>query len=107
MLATGTRLRTHEIYNTLSQFFRDVLELSEYEREAIAVTGAVSPLVVDRLAATLLAIAKSPSGHDIIAPFRHTMTLRLYAPRRTRDVARRTAGVTNRMVFALGLPKHC
>jgi len=43
----------HETYVTLSWFFRDVLELDDPEREALAVAGAVSPTVADRLAATL------------------------------------------------------
>jgi DtxR family Mn-dependent transcriptional regulator len=44
----------HETYVTLSWFFRDVLELPEYEQEAMEMAGAVSPTVARRLAATLL-----------------------------------------------------
>ena len=44
----------HESYVTLSWFFRDVLELDDPEEQALAMAGAVSPLVVERLAETLL-----------------------------------------------------
>ena len=43
-----------ESYQTLTQFFEEVLELEEYEREARQLAGTVSPDVADRLAATLL-----------------------------------------------------
>lgn len=44
----------HEQYVTLARFFRDVLELEAFEREALAVTGTVSTAVTDRLATTVL-----------------------------------------------------
>ncbi|WP_440772805.1 metal-dependent transcriptional regulator [Natronorubrum sp. DTA28] len=46
-------------YDTLSRFFRDVLELEEYEREAMELAGAVSPTVIDRLESTLLTVGES------------------------------------------------
>ena len=45
----------HERYVTLSWFFRDVLELDEYEREAMELAGAVSGDVSARLTEVLLA----------------------------------------------------
>jgi len=44
----------HETYVTLSWFFRAVLDLDAYEREAMRMAGLVSPLVTDRLAETLM-----------------------------------------------------
>ena len=44
----------HETYVTLSWFFRAVLDLDAYEREAMRMAGLVSPLVADRLAETLM-----------------------------------------------------
>lgn len=41
-------------YRTLSRFFEQVLGLDDHEAEAMELAGAVSPAVVDRLAATLL-----------------------------------------------------
>jgi DtxR family Mn-dependent transcriptional regulator len=49
-----TAATLHESYVTMSWFFRDVLELSDPEEEAMAVVGAVSPSVTERLAAMLL-----------------------------------------------------
>jgi DtxR family Mn-dependent transcriptional regulator len=43
----------HEAYVTLSWFFRTVLDLEEYEPEALELAGVVSPTVTDRLAETL------------------------------------------------------
>ncbi|MFC5367126.1 metal-dependent transcriptional regulator [Salinirubrum litoreum] len=43
----------HETYVTLSWFFRSVLGLEEYEREAMELAGVVSPDVAKRFAATL------------------------------------------------------
>lgn len=43
----------HERYVILSWFFRSVLDLEEYEREAMEMAGAVSPETADRLADTL------------------------------------------------------
>ena len=44
----------HETYVTLSWFFRDVLELDDYEEEAMAMAGTVSADVTERLATALL-----------------------------------------------------
>jgi DtxR family Mn-dependent transcriptional regulator len=43
----------HERYVILSWFFRSLLELEDYEREAMRMASAVSPEVANRLAATL------------------------------------------------------
>jgi DtxR family Mn-dependent transcriptional regulator len=45
----------HETYVTLSWFFRDVLDLDDYESEAMEMAGTVSADVAERLATTLLA----------------------------------------------------
>ena len=45
----------HDTYVTLSWFFRDVLELDNYESEAMEMAGTVSADVTERLATTLLA----------------------------------------------------
>lgn len=44
----------HETYVTLSWFFRAVLDLDAYEREAMRMAGLVSSPVADRLAETLI-----------------------------------------------------
>jgi Mn-dependent DtxR family transcriptional regulator len=44
----------YETYVVLSRFFDEVLELAEYEKEAMRLVGTVSPVVVERLATTLL-----------------------------------------------------
>ena len=57
-------LELHETYVTLSWFFRDVLELDDYESEAMAMAGTVSTDVTERLATTLLADGQSvANGH--------------------------------------------
>lgn len=43
----------HETYVTLSWFFRSVLELDDYEAEAMEMAGIVSPEIARRLATTL------------------------------------------------------
>jgi DtxR family Mn-dependent transcriptional regulator len=43
----------HETYVTLSWFFRSVLGLEDYEKEAMELAGVVSPDVAKRFAATL------------------------------------------------------
>lgn len=56
-LTADGRERAEELYGTyrtLARFFDEVLDIDEYEREAMALTGAISPDVIDRLAATLL-----------------------------------------------------
>jgi DtxR family Mn-dependent transcriptional regulator len=45
--------RLHETYVAVSWFFRGVLDLDEYETEAMALAGLVSPTVTERLAAAL------------------------------------------------------
>lgn len=49
----------YETYLTLSQFFHQVLGLENYEREAMHLTGNISPIVAERLASTLLADAET------------------------------------------------
>ncbi len=44
----------YETYLVLSTFFRDVLDLAEPDREAMALAGSVSSLVTERVAETLL-----------------------------------------------------
>ncbi|WP_049901172.1 metal-dependent transcriptional regulator [Natrinema sp. J7-1] len=44
----------YETYVVLSAFFRDVLDLAEPDREAMALAGSVSSLVTERVAETLL-----------------------------------------------------
>lgn len=43
----------HETYVTLSWFFRSVLDLDTYEREAMELASVVSPTVADRLVTVL------------------------------------------------------
>jgi len=43
----------HETYVTVSWFFRGVLDLDDHESEAMELAGLVSPVVAERLAATL------------------------------------------------------
>jgi len=54
----------HESYVTLSWFFREVLDLGDYETEAMELAGTVSPEVTERLAATL------PHAEEVSAPSR-------------------------------------
>jgi Mn-dependent DtxR family transcriptional regulator len=49
-----TAAELYETYVVLSTFFRDVLELEDPEREAMALAGNVSSLVTERVAETLL-----------------------------------------------------
>lgn len=44
----------HDTYRTLSEFFREVLDLGDPEAEAMELAGSVSPVVTERLAALLL-----------------------------------------------------
>ncbi|AUV83824.1 metal-dependent transcriptional regulator [Salinigranum rubrum] len=44
----------HETYLVLSRFFRDVLELDDYDDEAMRLAGNVSPVVAEQLATNLL-----------------------------------------------------
>jgi len=44
----------YETYRTLRRFFRDVLDIEAYEREALALAGNVSPDVADRLRQTIV-----------------------------------------------------
>lgn len=43
----------HATYVTLSWFFRSILDLDDYEAEAMEIAGIVSPDVAERLASTL------------------------------------------------------
>lgn len=43
----------YETYAALSRFFEDVLELDDYEEEAMALAGNISPTVAERLGSTL------------------------------------------------------
>jgi Mn-dependent DtxR family transcriptional regulator len=54
----------HETYRTLSQFFREVLDIEAPESEAMELAGSVSPLVTERLSAALLAETEAPSMPD-------------------------------------------
>lgn len=54
----------HEAYVALSWFFRRVLELDDYEAEAMELAGLVSPDVAERLADTLLAETDALSPAD-------------------------------------------
>ena len=50
----------YERYVVLSTFFRDVLDLDDPEREAMALAGSVSSVVTDRVADTLLEECEEP-----------------------------------------------
>jgi DtxR family Mn-dependent transcriptional regulator len=54
----------HESYVTLSWFFRSVLELDDYEMEAMRLAGLVSPDVAQRLATTLPCEAENMEATD-------------------------------------------
>jgi DtxR family Mn-dependent transcriptional regulator len=54
----------HQSYVTLSWFFRSVLELDDYEMEAMRLAGLVSPDVAHRLAATLPCDTDDMEGTD-------------------------------------------
>ncbi|MFC7139682.1 metal-dependent transcriptional regulator [Halosimplex aquaticum] len=51
----ATAADLHDTYRTLARFCREVLDLDDYEEEAMRLTGNVSPTVAERLATTLLA----------------------------------------------------
>ncbi len=55
----------HETYVTVSWFFRSVLELENHEAEAMNLAGLVSPMVAERLAATLPTETESLSQSDV------------------------------------------
>ena len=54
----------YETYATLSRFFEDVLELDDYEKEAMELAGDISPIVAERLASTLLLDVDTPPPED-------------------------------------------
>lgn len=58
----------YETYTTLSQFFREILDLEAHEEEAMRLAGNISPLVVERLASTLLLDAEFDTGDDGTLP---------------------------------------
>ncbi|RLM53590.1 metal-dependent transcriptional regulator [Halobellus sp. Atlit-31R] len=49
----GRAVELHETYVVLSWFFRSVLDLDDYETEAMKMADVVSPAVAERLAAVL------------------------------------------------------
>lgn len=51
----------HETHQTLCRFFRDVLDLDAYEREALELAGVVSPTVARRLKRTVVPADGPPS----------------------------------------------
>lgn len=59
----------YETYLVLSRFFRDVLELDDYEDEAMRLAGNVSPVVAEQLATNLLGDADAPSRSDAARRF--------------------------------------
>ncbi|WP_123619455.1 metal-dependent transcriptional regulator [Halorubrum sp. CSM-61] len=64
----------HETYVALSWFFRDVLDLDAYEREAMEMAGLVSPAVAERLARLLfedLDVDTDASPDDLGVPPTH------------------------------------
>jgi DtxR family Mn-dependent transcriptional regulator len=62
----ATAKQLFENYRVLARFFREVLDLEEYEEDARRVACTLSPQVTTRLAETLLADDDGPSG---TAPF--------------------------------------
>jgi len=59
-----TAEKLYETYVTLSQFFEDVLDLNDCEREAMRLAGTVSPEVADRLSSTLLSDTEPKPAPD-------------------------------------------
>lgn len=55
----------HKSYRTLCRFFREVLELENPEPEALEVVGTVSPMVVRRLAHTILPPESDSTPSDL------------------------------------------
>ncbi|MFY4812900.1 metal-dependent transcriptional regulator [Haloarcula argentinensis] len=55
----------HETYVTVSWFFRGVLDLDDHETEAMELAGLVSPMVAERLAATLPCDAETGRRQDV------------------------------------------
>lgn len=60
-----TAAELHETYVTVSWFFRSVLDLDDYETEAMEMAGLVSPMVAERLAATLPCEAEAESVPEV------------------------------------------
>lgn len=58
----------YETYATLSRFFEDVLELEDYEEEAMELAGNVSPTVAERLGSTLPIDVDTTSPADRSSP---------------------------------------
>lgn len=54
----------HESYVTVSWFFRSVLDLDDYEAQAMGLAGLVSPTVAERLAETLPVDTGAAPGVD-------------------------------------------
>ncbi|ELZ38190.1 iron-dependent repressor [Halorubrum distributum JCM 10247] len=54
----------HETYVTISWFFQSLLELDDYEKEAMELAGLVSPTVAERLTDTLPIETDAPSHSE-------------------------------------------
>lgn len=61
----------HDTYVTLSWFFRSVLDLDTHEREAMQMSGLVSPTVAERLAETLV---PTDEGSNEVTTLSHNET---------------------------------
>jgi DtxR family Mn-dependent transcriptional regulator len=54
----------YETFTTLARFFREVLGLEDYEREALAAVDTVDTAVAERIAAKLLPAAAPPDPRE-------------------------------------------
>ena len=54
----------YETFTTLARFFREVLGLADYEREALAAVDTVDTAVAERIAARLLPAATPPDPRE-------------------------------------------
>ncbi|MDF9745528.1 metal-dependent transcriptional regulator [Natrinema salsiterrestre] len=66
-----TAAELYESYAVLATFFRDILELEDPEREAMALAGSVSTLVTERVADTLL---ETEDADSVDVPARQSTT---------------------------------
>jgi len=62
-----TAAELHDSYCIFVRFFRDILALEAPETEAMELAGSISPLVVDRLASTVLGAGtvSEDSSHSV------------------------------------------
>jgi Mn-dependent DtxR family transcriptional regulator len=70
-LTDDGRETAEDLYHTyvvLSRFFDDVLGLDDHEREALELTGNISPVVRERLASTVLTDVDSETTSDEVSP---------------------------------------